>query len=124
MTDGAPRPDDGVPSYQKRIALVVGIAAVVGIAVGWSRFVADFWPPDRSFVGPNLVASVVQWAIVLIVAALLWPPTRRRIHAFVDKKAAALHEAECKDREELHRKLDHLIAHTAPPLPPKESSGA
>src|SRR5208283_2709250 len=89
------------------------------------RLKADFLPPDRSFVGPNLVAAIVQAAVVFTFAVLLWPPWRRRLHRFVDRKLAPLHRGvdglharhdthhEHLDRitaslEEAHRKLDEL----------------
>jgi hypothetical protein len=39
----------------------------------WHRIVADFWPPDRSYVGPNIVASVVIFVYVefRVVAKML-----------------------------------------------------
>jgi F0F1-type ATP synthase membrane subunit b/b' len=74
---------------------------------------------------------VVQWAIILIVAALVWPPTRRRIHRFVDRKAESIHtkldalhnrhDEHDASLKELHRKLDHVIKHhpDIPALPRK-----
>lgn len=47
-------------------ATILIIAFGLFLAIwGWARFKADFWPLDRSFVGPNLVASVVTIIIVL-----------------------------------------------------------
>jgi hypothetical protein len=118
-----------MPLWQKLGALVLLVAVVLFVALDWSRFLADFWPVDHSNVGPNLVASVVQWALILIVAALLWPPTRRRIHRFVDRKADSikqhargLHDEAAADRAELLRHVQHVIKHhpTIPDLPPKE----
>ena len=57
---------------------VIALAAIVYFMVfHWGRFLADFWPLDGSRVGPNLVASVVQWALIAIAVALLYPPARR-----------------------------------------------
>ena len=36
------------------------------IAELWSRASGDFWPLDRSSVGPNLVASAVMGALIVI----------------------------------------------------------
>ena len=124
--------DTKIPLWRKLLGVALLAAAVVGIVFGWHRVLSDAWPPDRSFVGPNLVASVVQWAIIFLVAALIWPPTRRRMHRFVDKKLAKVHEkidanhleaqlhrkrvaqhlqAAEQDREALHGKLDAIHAH-------------
>ena len=47
--------------------LIVGIAAGFFIAVwGWNRFWVDFYPPDRSPVGPNMLASCVT--VILVTA--------------------------------------------------------
>jgi hypothetical protein len=62
---------------------------------------------------------------VAVGGSLLWPPTRRRIHAFVDKKLKPIHDhftATHASNAELHRKLDHIIEHhpDIPALPPKK----
>jgi hypothetical protein len=101
--------DKPIPRYQKVVAGGLIIAIILLLVFEWGRVRADFWPLDSSRVGPNLVASVVQWAIILVVVVLLWPPTRRRIHQFTDKKLRDLHEAEKRDRQLLHKKLDHII---------------
>ena len=49
--------------------LLVGI--VFWVIFGWHRFLDDFWPIDASRIAPNIVAGAVQWAIILIAAALL-----------------------------------------------------
>lgn len=113
-----PVEDKPIPTYQKVTGAVVLVLVIVIIAVWHARFPADFWPIDASRVAPNLIASVIQWAIILLAAALIWPPTRRRIHHFVDKKAdsikahvTAAHAKAATDNAELHRKLDHIIQH-------------
>ena len=122
--------DKPIPGYQKAIAVIALVLIVVWITLGWHRFLSDFWPPDRSFVGPNIVASVVTWAGLLVIAALLYPPIRRRILRFVDHKANAIKAHIDKGHAELHAKLDeghrmirHVIEHhpDIPPLPPKEN---
>ena len=79
------------------------IGAVLAAAVIWrSRLAADFWPLDASRVGPNLVASLIQAALVFIAAVLVWPPARRRLERYVKTHADAVHE-----------KLDRLHAQRA-----------
>lgn len=113
----------------------VGAALLVGVALfltlDWHRFLADFIPPDASRVGPNMVASVLTWAFVLVVAVLVWPPARRRLHRFIDEKTAPLHEhlaairahhaAHAETLDEVRRRLDHIITHDPdiPDLPPQ-----
>lgn len=122
-----------VPRWQKLVALTVaaGIAVVVGVWHG--RLAADFWPPDASRIAPNIIASIIQWAVILLVLALVWPPTRRRIHQFADRKLATVHdhltairahhEAHHEALEEIHRTLAHIIRHSPdiPDLPDKET---
>lgn len=93
----------------KRATAVIACLAVACAVLIWhARLGPDFWPPDRSFVGPNLVAALVQSTIILIAAVLLWPPTRRRIHAFADRKLDGLHSKidALHDRHDQH--TDHL----------------
>jgi hypothetical protein len=126
-----------IPLWQRLTALALLAVVVVAVAVWHARLRPDLLPVDASRVAPNLLAAVVQWAIVLTAAALIWPPTRRRIHGFVTKHTAPLHAhlilAE-KQREMMHaehlsahaetqRRLDHVIKHSSdiPPLPPRRS---
>ena len=124
-------PEKAIPRWQKRLALVLLVFVLVGVGVGWHRFVSDFWPPDRSFIAPNLVASLIQAAVLLIVGALIWPPTRQRIKRYVEGRAEEV-KAEVKDHmtsghseihdklAELHRCLDHIIEHS-PTIPTMHS---
>jgi hypothetical protein len=78
-----------------------GALALLAIAVSLifhARLAADFWPLDSSRVGPNLLAAVVQGAIVFIAA--------RGLHARHDQHAAAL--------KALNEKLDHLTKERTP----------
>lgn len=124
--------EEETPTYKKVTAIVVTVL-IVGAIVFWhNRLSADFWPLDASRVGPNLAASVIQGAFILLFAALIWPPTRRRIHRFMDLKLSKVHkkigeleerhETASKHRQELHdegtaqrallnQKLDHIIKH-------------
>jgi fumarate reductase subunit D len=102
---------DKDPRWQKYAALAIVAAVVAAVIVFRSRISADFWPLDSSRVGPNLVASLVQAAIVLIIAALIWPPTRRRIHRFMDVKIGRVHaklDVLRASHEDLHEKIDRL----------------
>ena len=84
----------------KVFVAVVLLGAVGGSAALWhARFAADFYPPDRSFVGPNLVASVIQAIIVFLAAVLLYPPFRR-----------AMEQVAHRANVELHEKLDRNFA--------------
>ena len=112
--------DGPVPLWQKLAAL--GFVIVWGtIIVLWhGRIVGDIYPLDRSYVAPNLLASFILFSFGLIAGALLWPPTRRRLHRFADRKLAPIHanlENARADREAIHAKLDlheqlqrHIIA--------------
>jgi hypothetical protein len=85
----------------------------VGSATFWDRWV---WPAGGSGGIPgDLVATLIWVVIVGIVGALVWPPARHAIERFVTRHAEGANE-------ELHRKLDHIIAHhpDIPPLPPKD----
>ena len=79
------------------LGLVVAIGLVFLIST-WAdqRFLADFYPPDRSYVGPTLVAAVIQWAGVGIVFAAVYPPVRHWIE---------------RELDHVHKKLDHVIEH-------------
>ena len=95
-------------NYQKAIAAALLVLAAISVIVWWSRFEPDFWPPDRSAVGPNLVASVVQWAILLIVGALLYPPTRRAVERFTQRHVDALKAHVTAEHKKVHDRLDDL----------------
>lgn len=92
------------------------LIALVMIMVFWhARMAADFWPIDASRVGPNLVASVIQWALILIAASLLYPPIRRAIDKWVKNHLKSANQ-------ELHNKIDHIIKHH-PNIPEYKSKG-
>ena len=89
---------------------VIALAAIVYFMVfHWGRFLADFWPLDGSRVGPNLVASVVQWALIAIAVALLYPPARRAIERFAQRHVESIKAHVEAENAHLHRKLDHVI---------------
>jgi hypothetical protein len=104
---------DQDPRWHRWVAVGCAAAAVVAVIVFHDRIGADFWPPDSSRVGPNLVAAVVQAMIVTVVLALLYPPFRRAIHRFFDHKLDGIHsklDALHQSHKDLHGKLDGLHA--------------
>ncbi len=103
----------------KRWAGLLALVTVVVLLIFFhGRVGADFWPLDASRVGPNLVASVVQWAVIALVVYLAYPPIRKRIDIAVKKHTA-----------ELHEKLDHnakMLAHIVkhhPDIPNEDHNG-
>jgi hypothetical protein len=103
---------------KKWYGLVALVLVIAGIVLWHGRLAADFWPFDASRVGPNLVASVVQWAIIALIAYLVYPPVRK----WIDAETA-------KGRAELHQKLDrnakllqHVIRHH-PDIPNVDRNG-
>ena len=99
------KPGAGPPpaaAWQKWAALGV-LAAVVACVIAFhDRLSADFVPFDASRIGPNIIASALTWAFLFTAAVLLWPPWRRRLHRFIDRKVAPLHAK--VDRLEAHHK--------------------
>lgn len=101
----------------KTKAIIAGIFAVVlivWIVVDPSRWKADFYPPDRSFVGPNLVAAIVQGVVILIVLTLVYPPFRRWIDG-------ELHKVHSKVDESI-KLSKHIIKHH-PDIPNQDHTG-
>jgi hypothetical protein len=96
---------------RKGLAAALLLAAVGFIAFDWGRFTSDFWPPDRSFVGPNLVAALVQAVFILIVITLVYPPTRRAVERFITGHFHEAHEKLKNEVDVLHQCLDHIITH-------------
>lgn len=97
------------PTWQKIAAACYVAAAAVLLVAFRGRLGADFWPPDAARVAPNILATLIQIAIATPAAVLLWPPTRRRVHRFVDRHTAPLHahlEAAQAQRERHHQ--EHL----------------
>ena len=60
----------------------------------------------------NIGAWPYQAALAALIAYAVWPPLRKRVHAFVDKKLAPVHEAIAH----VHR---HIESATGVPVPPK-----
>ncbi len=111
--------DPGVPRWQKILAGVLAAALAAWIVIDRARFKADFLPLDNSRVGPNLTAAIVQWATILIVAALLWPPARRAIHRFADRKLAQAHARQNEHHQWVARTLHRIhVEQTGEPPEP------
>lgn len=120
-----PNPSGGEGGgWRKLAALLVAAGVLACLIVFRGRLGADFWPPDSSRVGPNLIASALTWAALFTVAVLLYPPWRRRLHRFVDRKLAPLHSS----HEQIHTELRHLresheqIHHKLDALTPPEET--
>ena len=73
------------------VSVIVGILFIDGF---WQRLVLDFWPPDSSRVGPNLLASIIQWLVVVFIAVVIYPPLRKWVE---------------RELDHIHTKLDHAI---------------
>lgn len=135
MAGSAPE-DKPIPLWQKIGVGLLALALLLWAVLYWHRFLEDFWPFDRSFVGPNLVAAVVQYSVLATLAVFLYPPWRRAAHRFVDRKLEpvhehltairAHHETAKAERDEIHRKLDHIIKHSSeiPDLPAREEGAS
>jgi uncharacterized membrane protein YccC len=95
-----------IPLWQKVVAGLVVIAVVVVVIVFHTHIGPDFFPLDKSTVGPNILASIIQWAVLFVAAVFLYPPWRRRVHRFVDGKLESIHAK----LGALHGKVDHLDA--------------
>ena len=91
------------------VALSLLTALVLFMVFDWGRFLSDFWPIDSSRVGPNLAASVVQYAIIAGVLYLLYPPFRRAVEKFMKGHVDSLREHISAEQKKLHGKLDHII---------------
>ena len=103
----------------KKWAGLLALVLVILSVVFWhGRFSADFWPLDASRVGPNLVASVIQWATIALVVYLAYPPIRKAIDAAVKKHTAELHEK----LDHNARLLKHVIEHH-PDIPNEDHNG-
>jgi len=96
------------------------------LAVTWVHHLWFVWVwPSLKGNGPEDVIATIG---VAVLTALVWPPARRAVHRFVDRKLdtvkahmAGHHSAAAAELAELHRKLDHVIRHhpDIPDLPPR-----
>jgi hypothetical protein len=111
---------DKAPRWQKIGAGTIAVVTGVCVLVWHARLGADFIPLDASRVGPNLIASLIQWAVLFIVAVLVWPPTRHRIEAEVRRVHAKL-DRQAEHNEWVAGRLakmhKHVTGEDAPPHP-------
>lgn len=111
-----------MPRWQKLLAVAYVMALAALVVVFRSRIGPDFWPLDASRVGPNIVAAVLTVLVMTPVGVLLWPPTRRRLHRFIDSKLAPIHEHLARQREHNAWMAAHLASlyehHTGEPPAP------
>lgn len=66
------------------------------------RLYHDLWPLDRSPVGPNLMASMIQWFVVAVVASILYPPIKWWAN---------------RELDQIHAKIDHIAEQTDIEMP-------
>jgi hypothetical protein len=116
------------PLWHKIVAGVLLVVAVLLIVVYRNRIGSDFNPPDRSFVGPNLVAAVIQGGFIFMLVVLFYPPFQRAVHRFADNKLDLIHgkldvlktyheahaaklAALVESHEKIHQRLDRLQEH-------------
>jgi len=82
----------------KQILASVTLCALIAVVVLFrARMGADLWPPDRSFVGPNIVAALLQWSFFVIIVGLVWHPVK----AFFYDKLSQLHNRHDEHAEHL-----------------------
>lgn len=92
------------------LALLAGL--LYFMAFHWGRFLADFWPLDNSRVGPNLTAAVVQYAVILALLYLLYPPFRRAVERFAARHVESIKAHISAEHDHVHAKLDHVIRYS------------
>ena len=84
------------------------VLLVVVLVIFRHRLSTDFIPLDRSTVGPNLVAAVIQAVIVGFFTVILYPPWRRAVHRFVDQKLSGIHDKLNEARDHREWEARHL----------------
>lgn len=111
--------------WQRWAAGACLVALAFWAVFDFARFEADFWPLDASRVGPNLVASVVQWGLVAFALYLLYPPFRAALDRYTRRHVDELKAHVEAENAHLHMKLNHIVRHTkaipneVPGLPPE-----
>ena len=78
----------------------------------YHRLILDFWPIDSSRVGPNLIASAVQWFIVSLFVAAIYPPFRHWIEnqfSGIHEKMEQRHQEHLKKIEDRHQQNMSLL---------------
>lgn len=113
--------------WKKALAVILLGLIIYFMVFHWGRFLTDFWPPDKATVGPNILASLIQWAVILIAVALIYPPTRRAIERYVQSHVDSIKSHVSEEHKLVHEKMDHIIRHhpdipdfgtPPPPTPP------
>lgn len=102
-----------IPAWQKIVAGLYVLAIIAEAVIWHTHLHADFIPFDTSHVAPNILASIIIVELLTPFGVLLWPPARRRLHHFADRKLACLHsklDAEHQRAEE-HRQWQHDAMH-------------
>ena len=94
-------------NWKKITAVVLLLAVVYFVVFHWNRFRGDFWPLDKATVSPNLLASVIQWAIIFIFLALLYPPFRRWVEKVGRGAIDEVKNHVSAEHAKLHERLDH-----------------
>lgn len=105
------------------IATIV-VTIVLSLAFPWfgSRLKSDFWPIDRSFISPNITATVVQVIFYTFLAALIFDPVRRLLNKIVTRHKVdildqirnhhtVIAEKHEKQQNELLNHMKHIIEH-------------
>jgi hypothetical protein len=92
--------------YKLGLAIAAVLGAAYFIIFHWSRFVQDFYPLDASRVAPNIVASIVQYAILLVAGYLLYPPIRRAVNRYVAGHVKDIKTHISAENKAIHEKLD------------------
>lgn len=93
--------------YWKTYLGLAFLAALIYFMVfHWSRFLSDFWPIDKSTVGPNLFASLIQYALILITIALLYPPLRKAAERWAERHVQSIKDHVSDENKKIHVRLD------------------
>ena len=91
------------------LLLAVTIYAVVEFILStWfhARVIHDFWPVDRSYIGPNIVATIVTYIFIALVLTLLYPPFRKMMRRIITGHKDEMKAHAEAGWKEIHDKLD------------------
>ena len=77
-----------------------------------ARLYSDFWPIDRSYIAPNIVAAIVQYVVLAVVLSLFYPPFRKAVERFVTRHKDELKDHISSELSDVHAKIDHVIRHS------------
>ena len=59
----------------------------------WDHVYHDFWPLDSSRIGPNILASAIQWVVVGLVLTFVYRPIKQWINRELDHVNAKIDHA-------------------------------